>query len=222
MSDLVRTAADGPVLAITLDRPDVRNAFDRALSEQLLTALEHLDADPALGAGVITGAGGGFSGGMDLKSFLDHGIPEVFLELLARRGTKPLVAAIEGFAVAGGLEVALACDLLVAARDARIGIVEVTVGLFAAGGGLLRLPRLLPVAVASELALTGCTMTAGELEPHGMFARVTEPGEALDAALALARDIASNAPLATQATKQLLRAAVGARRPSPGPSSARR
>ena len=146
---------------------------------------------------------------MDLKAFAAGGPPKGFDQFLETGSKKPLIAAIEGFALAGGLEVALTCDLLVAAKDAKIGIREVKVGLFAAGGALLRLPRRLPYSVAMEMALTGQPITADEAKSYGLVSRVTENGATIDAALELAELIAENAPLAVAASKALIQAQQG-------------
>jgi len=158
---------------------------------------------------VLTGNGRGFCSGMDLKAFAAGGPPKGFDQFLETGSKKPLIAAIEGFALAGGLEVALTCDLLVAAKDAKIGIREVKVGLFAAGGALLRLPRRLPYSVAMEMALTGQPITSDEAKSYGLVSRVTENGGTIDAALELAELIAENAPLAVAASKALIQAQQG-------------
>jgi enoyl-CoA hydratase len=196
------------VLLITLNRPEARNAVNLAVAEGVAAALDELDADAGLAVGVITGAGAGFCAGMDLKAFVTGERPWVgdrgFAGIVQRASRKPLIAAIEGFAVAGGLEVALACDLIVAARDARLGIPEVKRSLVAAGGALLRLPRRVPYGVAMELALTGDTITAERAYELGLVNRVAERGGAVDAALELAGAIAANGPLALDATKAIL------------------
>src|SRR6266540_1409200 len=196
------------VLLITLNRPDARNAVNLALAEGVAAALDELDADGDLAVGVITGAGAGFCAGMDLKAFVTGERPWVgdrgFAGIVQRASRKPLIAAIEGFAVAGGLEVALSCDLIVAARGAKLGIPEVKRSLVAAGGALLRLPRRVPAAIAMELALTGETITAERGAELGLVNRVAEPGNALDVALELAGEVAANAPLATAASKSIL------------------
>jgi enoyl-CoA hydratase len=196
------------VLLVTLNRPDQRNAVNAAVANGIAAALDALDADDGLSIGVITGAGKGFCSGMDLKAFVTGESPVVegrgFAGITQRAAAKPLIAAIEGFAVAGGLEVALACDLIVAARGARLGIPEVKRSLVAAGGGLLRLPRVLPRNIAMEMALTGDLILAERAAELGLVNRLTEPGGALDAALELAEAIAANGPLALAATKQIL------------------
>jgi enoyl-CoA hydratase len=204
----VLTERRDAVLVITINRPEQRNAVNAAVAEGIGTALDELDADDGLAIGIITGAGKGFCAGMDLKAFVTGERPFVegrgFAGITQRSAAKPLIAAVEGFALAGGLEVALSCDLIVAARGARLGIPEVKRGLFAAGGGLLRLPRALPRNVAMEMALTGDPIEAERAHELGLVSRLTEPGEALTAALELADTIAANGPLALAATKRIL------------------
>jgi enoyl-CoA hydratase len=198
----------GNVLLITLNRPEVRNAVNAALAAGLAGALEELDGDPELSVGVLTGTGGFFSAGMDLGAFVkgesawfgDRG----FAGITQRASRKPLIAAIEGFALAGGMEIALACDLIVAARGARMGVPEVKRSLVAAGGALLRMPRRMPYHVVMELALTGDPLPAERFHELGLVNRLVEPGTAVEEALALAEAIARNAPLALMATKQIL------------------
>ena len=204
----VLTERRGRVLLVTLNRPDQRNAVNAAVAGGIAAALDALDSDPELSIGVITGAGKGFCSGMDLKAFVTGESPTVpgrgFAGITQRASNKPLIAAIEGFAVAGGLEVALSCDLIVAARGARLGIPEVKRSLVAAGGGLLRLPRMLPRNIAMEMALTGDLILAERAHELGLVNRLAEPGRALDAALELAETIAANGPLALAATKRIL------------------
>jgi enoyl-CoA hydratase len=196
------------VLLITLNRPQARNAVNLALAVGVAAALEELDADGDVAVGIITGAGAGFCAGMDLKAFVTGERPWVgdrgFAGIVQRASRKPLIAAIEGFAVAGGLEVALACDLIVAARDAKLGIPEVKRSLVAAGGALRRLPRRVPYGIAMELALTGETITAERGYDLGLVNRLAERGAAVDVALELAGAIAANGPLALDATKAIL------------------
>ena len=198
----------GRVLVVTLNRPEQRNAVNLAVAKGIATALDELDADTELSVGVLTGAGRGFCAGMDLKAFVTGERPWVgdrgFAGIVQRPSHKPLIAAIEGFAVAGGLEIALACDLIVAARGAKLGIPEVKRSLVAAAGALLRLPRALPHGVAMELALTGDPITAERGYELGLVNRLTEPGAALEQALELAATIAANGPLALAATKRIL------------------
>ena len=196
------------VLLITLNRPEVRNAVNAALAEGLASALDRLDGDDDLSVGVLTGTGGFFSAGMDLGAFVrgesawfgDRG----FAGITQRAARKPLIAAIEGFALAGGMEIALACDLIVAAKDARMGIPEAKRSLVAAGGALLRMPRRMPYHVVMELALTGDPLPAERFHEYGLVNRLAEPGEAVAAAMELAGALAANGPLALIATKQVL------------------
>jgi len=206
--DPVLTERRGGVLLVTLNRPDARNAVNTALAEGIAAALDDLDADAHLTVGVLTGAGKGFSAGMDLKAFVAGERPWVgdrgFAGIVQRSARKPLIAAVEGFAMAGGLEIALACDLVVASREARLGIPEVKRSLVAAAGALRRLPQRLPLNVAMEMALTGDPISAERAHALGLVNRVTEPGGAVDAALELAAAIARNGPLALDATKEIL------------------
>jgi enoyl-CoA hydratase len=204
----VLTERRDKVLVITINRPDQRNAVNAAVAAGIAHALDELDGDDGLAVGIITGAGKGFCAGMDLKAFVTGERPwfedRGFAGITQRSAVKPLIAAIEGFAVAGGLEVALACDLIVAANGARLGIPEVKRSLVAAGGGLLRLPRVLPRNVAMELALTGDPIAAERAYELGMVNRLAEPGQALNAALELAAQIAVNAPLGLVGSKRIL------------------
>jgi len=207
-SEVVLTEERGNVLVVTLNRPAARNAVDRALADGLCEALARLDDEPGLSVGVLTGAGGTFCAGMDLKAFLRDGPPTSLVELTKVGTVKPLVAAVEGYAMGGGLELVLLCDLVVAARGARLGVPEARVGLFAAGGGLLRLPHRLPYCVAAELALTGEPITAEAAHAHGLVNRLADDGDALAVALEVAEAVARNAPLSLAAGKHLLRQSV--------------
>jgi enoyl-CoA hydratase len=204
----LETAVHGRVLVITIARPAQRNAVNRAVADGIAAAVDHLDADDDLRCGVLTGAGGYFSAGMDLKAFAAGERPHVpgrgFGGLVERPPRTPLVAAVEGFALAGGMELALACDLVVAARGARFGLPEVRRGLVPAAGGLLRLPALVPRGAAAELVLTGEPVSSERAYELGLVTRLAAPGEALGEALGLAAAIAENAPLATVAAKAIL------------------
>ncbi len=205
---VVLTEERDGVLLVTLNRPDQRNAIDAAVAHGIGAALDRLDAEPELRAGVLAGAGKGFCAGMDLKAFVRGEQPSTpergFAGIVQRPPDKPLIAAIEGFAVAGGLEVALACDLIVAARGAKLGIPEVKRGLVAAAGALLRLPQRIPYAIAMELALTGDPIPAERAADLGLVNRLAEPGEAVAVALDLAQRIVANGPLALAASKRIL------------------
>lgn len=203
-NDAVLTEVRGRVLLITLNRPDAMNAVNTDLAQGLVAAIEQLDGDDGLTAGVLTGAGRGFCAGMDLKAFAAGGPPVGFDQFLENGARKPLIAAIEGFALAGGLEVALTCDLLIAAEGVKLGIPEVGVGLLAAGGALMRLPRRVPYQVAMKMALTADPITAEEALGHGLVVEVTSKGGTVDAAMALAERIAQNAPLSVALSKQMV------------------
>ncbi|MGH3762790.1 crotonase/enoyl-CoA hydratase family protein [Actinophytocola sp.] len=209
MSDEVTVTDDGDgTLVITIDRPRARNAIDEATARSIADGLDRLDADPALAAGIVTGAGGTFSSGMDLKAFVRGERPVVpgrgFAGIARRSASKPVIAAVEGYALAGGFEIVLACDLVVAARGATFGLPEVRRGLVAAGGGLLRLPRRIPYHVAMELAVLGSHVDAGRMYELGLVNRLVDDGAALDTARELARAIAANGPLAVAATKRIV------------------
>lgn len=206
--DVVLTEVRDGVLVVTLNRPDARNAVNRAVAESVAGAMDQLDQDDALAVGVITGAGKGFCAGMDLKAFASGEFPHVegrgFAGIAQRGASKPLIAAVEGFALAGGLEVALACDLVVAGRSARLGIPEVTRGLFAGAGALFKLPRRIGLGAATLLALTGQPVDGEEGYRMGLVDRLTDDGQALPVALELAEVIATNAPLAVRASKRVI------------------
>jgi enoyl-CoA hydratase len=205
---VILTEPRGAVLVITINRPDARNSMNKAAAEAMGAALERLDDDANLSVGVITGAGKGFSAGMDLKGFASGEFPVAgdrgFAGIAQRSARKPLIAAVEGFALAGGLEIALACDIIVASREAKLGIPEVGVGLFAGAGALLRLPRRVGLGQAALLALTGKPISGEEGHRIGLVDRLVETGSALTEALALADTIAANAPLALAASKAVL------------------
>jgi enoyl-CoA hydratase len=196
------------VLVVTLNRPDARNAVNAAVAQGIADALDTLDRDDALQVGVLTGAGKGFSAGMDLRAFVQGERPYAddrgFAGITRRAARKPLIAAVEGFAVAGGFEIALSCDLIVASKGARFGIPEVKRGLIAGAGGLLRIPQRVPYGIAMELALTGDLILAERGYELGLVNRLTEPGGALDGALELAASISANGPLALIASKDIL------------------
>lgn len=198
---------DGLVI-ITINRPDQRNAVNRAVSYGVCDAVDELDRNPDLRVGILTGAGGTFCAGMDLKAFLRGESTRVegrgILGIARTPPKKPLIAAVEGYALAGGFESMLACDLAVVARNAVFGIPEVKRGLAAAAGGLMRLPRLIPQRIAMEMALTGDMVPAERLNQYGLFNAMVEPGEALEEAKKLARRIMANAPMAVAASKRVI------------------
>ncbi len=204
----VLVAREGGLMVITLNRPGQRNAINRAVSYGVCAAVDELDASPDLHVGILTGAGGTFCSGMDLKAFLRGKATRVegrgLLGIALTPPKKPLIAAVEGYALAGGFEAMLACDLVVASRTARFGLPEAKRGLAAAAGGLLRLPRLIPQRIAMEMALTGDMMGAERLHACGLVNELTEEGGALEAARALARRILANAPLSLAASKRVI------------------
>lgn len=195
------------ILIITINRPKAKNAVNSAVANGLAAAVDRLDDEPGLSVGILTGAGGSFCAGMDLKAFARGELPIVEgrgMGFTERPPVKPLIAAVEGYALAGGTELALATDLIVASTDSAFGIPEVKRGLVAGGGGLLRLPQRIPSAIAMELALTGDNLSAERAHALGMVNVLADPGSALDAAIALAEKIAANGPLAVAATKQII------------------
>lgn len=208
MSDEVLTSAEDGVLIITLNRPKAKNAANKALAEGVVAALDELDSNDELRVGILTGAGGTFCAGMDLKAFVTGETPHIpgrgFAGLTERSPKKPLIGAVEGYALAGGLELAISCDLLVAADNAKFGIPEVKRGLAAAAGGLMKLPRQIPPRLAMELALTGDFIDAAKALEVGLINRVVPAGTALEAAKELAAKIAANGPLAVAVSKQVV------------------
>jgi enoyl-CoA hydratase len=200
------------VQVITINRPEAKNALNRAVGERVAAAVDELDGSDELRVGVLTGAGGTFSAGMDLKAFLRGESPAIegrgLCGITQAPPRKPLIGAVEGWALAGGFELLLACDLVVAAETARFGVPEVKRSLVAAGGAALLLPRRVPYALALELLLTGDPLTAPRAAEIGLVNRVTPEGGALEGALALAATIAANGPLAVAATKAIARGTV--------------
>jgi enoyl-CoA hydratase len=205
---VVLTERSSGVLIVTINRPHARNAINLATAQALGAAMDELDSDGSLSAGVLTGAGGNFCAGMDLKAFLAGERPSLprqgFAGIVEQPPRKPLIAAVEGYALAGGFEIALACDIIVAANDARFGLPEARRGLVAAGGGLMRLSEHVPYHIAVEWALTGDQISVGQAAAAGLVNRVTEPGTSLREACRLAGRIAENGPLAVRATKEIL------------------
>jgi enoyl-CoA hydratase len=208
MSDEVLLEQRDAVLIVTINRPAVRNAINLATAHALADAMDRLDSQSDLAVGVLTGAGTTFCAGMDLKAFLAGERPSIegrgFAGLVERPPEKPLIAAVEGAAVAGGFEIVLSCDLIVAADNAYFGFPEVKRGLVAAGGGLLRLPGRIPYHVAMEWSLTGSNVSAKEAKEVGLVNKVTSLDGALSGALELAGIIGANAPLALRASKRII------------------
>src|SRR4051794_2619018 len=212
MPDEVLTETRDGVLVVTINRPEAKNAVNAAVAAGVAAAMGELDADGDLRGGGLTRAGGTFCAGVGLKAFLQGEAPIVEGRGLAgitqQQPRKPLIAAVEGWALAGGFEIMLACDLAVAAETARFGVPEVKRGLVAAAGAALRLPERVSMPIALELLLTGEPIDAARAAEFGLVNRVTPEGGALDGALALAATIAENGPLAVAATKQIARSTV--------------
>lgn len=196
------------ILIITINRPSVRNAVNRTVALGIAAGLDELDQNPAISVGILTGAGGTFCSGMDLKAFVTGERPEIegrgLVGLTEAPPQKPLIAAVEGFALAGGCEIVLACDLVVAAENAKFGIPEVTRGLVAGSGGLIRLPQKIPAQIALEYALTGEHFSAADARTWGLVNRLCPPGQALAGAVELAQTILRNGPLGVQMTKRII------------------
>lgn len=208
MSEEILISRDNGVMTITMNRPEAKNAMNKNMSELIAAALDELDASDDLRVAVLTGAGGTFCSGMDLKGFLAGETPSVkgrgFGGLTEKPPVKPLIAAIEGYALAGGFELAIACDLIVAGASSKFGIPEVKRSLVAGAGGLIRLPDQVAPRIAMELALTGDFITAARAHEINLINQVVEEGKALEAAIALAGRIAANGPLAVAASKKII------------------
>ncbi len=211
-TDEVLTEVKDGVLIVTINRPEAKNAMNKAAAERIAAAMDRLDAEDDLRVGILTGAGGTFCSGMDLKGFLRGESPSIegrgFGGVVQAPPKKPLIAAVEGYALAGGLELMIACDLVVANAGAKFGIPEAKRGLVAAAGGVMMLPDQIPERIAMELALTGDFIDAGRAYELGLINSVTD-GAALDGALELAGRIAANGPLAVRVSKQVLKESRG-------------
>ena len=196
------------VATITLNRPKAKNAVNLAVAKGIAAAIDELDSNKDIRVGIITGSGATFCAGMDLKAFITGELPMLegrgFAGLVEALPKKPMIAAVEGFALAGGLEIALSCDLIVAADNSQFGIPEVKRGLVAAAGGLMRLPHQMPPRLAMELALTGDPMSAQRAVELGLINKVVAPGAVLEAAREYARTIVANGPLAVTVSKQIM------------------
>jgi len=208
MTDDVLVEQRDRILIITINRPAARNAIDAAVTKGVAAAMDELDGRQDLSIGILTGTGGTFCAGMDLKAFLrgeNVALPGRGLAGLTEAPPKkPLIAAVEGYALAGGCELVLACDLVVAADNAKFGLPEAKRGLVAGAGGLIRLPQRIPPQVAMEYALTGDFFSAADAQRYGLVNRVTPPGGALAGAVELAMRITTNAPLSIAATKEII------------------
>ena len=209
--DVLTEERDG-ILIITINRPEAKNAMNKAAAEGIAAAVDRLDADDSLRVGILTGAGGTFCSGMDLKGFLRGERPSIegrgFGGITEKGPVKPLIAAVEGYALAGGMELMISCDMIVANKDAKFGIPEAKRGLAAAAGGLMKLPRMIPPKIAMELALTGNFIDTARAYELGLINRVTD-GSALDAAIELANAITANGPIAVRVSKQIVVESAG-------------
>lgn len=207
-SQRILTERRGPILIVTINRPEAKNAFDVAMQKAMQAAMNLLDQEDGLFVGIITGAGGTFSAGADLKEVATgHPRPQLArggFGIMKRPPSKPIIAAVEGYAAGGGFEACLACDLIVAARNAKFGLPEVRYNVLADGGGLFRLPRRMPYHLAMELALTGAFKEASYLERYGVINRLAEPGKALEEAVKLAELLLVNGPTALAASKEIM------------------
>jgi enoyl-CoA hydratase len=208
MSDEVLVSVEDGVMLITLNRPKAKNSVNLAVAKGVAAAMDELDSNDSIRCAIITGADNTFCAGMDLKAFVTGEMPVIpgrgFAGLVEAPPKKPLIAAVEGYALAGGFEIAITCDLVVAANNAKFGIPEVKRGLVAAAGGLMRLPRQIPSRIAKEMALTGEFIDAARGYELGLINKVVEPGCALDGAKAMAKLIAANGPLAVIKSKQVI------------------
>jgi enoyl-CoA hydratase len=207
MPAVLTDVSDG-VAVITINRPEARNAVNGEVARGIAEAVDEADASTDVQVLILTGAGGTFSAGMDLKGFLSGDSPAFgdrgFGGIVQRPPVKPIIAAVEGYALAGGFELVLACDLVVASEEARFGLPEVRRSLVAGAGGLLRLPNRIPYHVAMEIALTGEHFPAGRLQQVGLVNQLVPAGQALDAAKKLAGRVALGGPLALAATKRVI------------------
>ena len=208
MSDEVLVEVADGVMTVTLNRPQAKNAANKAIAVGVAAAMDELDSNDDIRVAILTGAGGTFCSGMDLKAFVTGEMPVVegrgFAGITEKPPQKPIIAAVEGYALAGGLELMITCDLVVAADNAKFGIPEVKRGLAAAGGGLLRLPQQIAPRLAMELALTGDFISAERAAEMGLINRVVPAGTALAAAKELAATISANGPLAVRISKQVM------------------
>ncbi len=208
MAEAVLVSVEDGIAVITINRPAARNAVNGDVARGVAGAIGELDARNDVRVLILTGAGGTFCAGMDLKGFLAGDVPTVpgrgFGGITERPPAKPVIAAVEGYALAGGFELVLACDLVVASEEAKFGLPEVTRGLVAGAGGLLRLPRRIPYHLAMEITLTGGHFPAARLRDAGLVSRLVPAGRALAGARELAARVARGAPLAVAASKRVI------------------
>ena len=201
--EYIHTETVDHILIITIDRPEARNAFNKAMALQMESVVDRFEADDQLWVAIIRGEGPSFSAGQDLKGETAVAKKRGGFGIMGMPPKKPLIAAIDGYALAGGMELTLSCDLIVATTTSQFGLMEVKRGLLAVGGGCFRLPRRVPYHVAMDMILTGDMKSAEEMKHFGLVNRLAEPGKALDVALELARVITANSPVAVQAAKEV-------------------
>ena len=215
MSTTVEFTTEGHVAVITINRPEARNAVNREVALGIEAGIDRLESDDSLWLGILTGVPPVFCAGADLKEINAGRRDQIrtakggFAGIVARERTKPLIAAVDGPALAGGTEICLACDLMVASSNARFGLPEAKRSLVAAAGGLFRLPRKIPLNMAMEMALTGEPMEAERAYHFGLVNHLSEPGQALQRAMELASQIEANAPIAVRASRRVVLAAQG-------------
>lgn len=206
--EAVLVSTEDGIMTVTINRPKARNAANKAVAVGIAAAMDELDSNDDIRVAILTGADGTFCSGMDLKGFVSGETPTVkgrgFAGVTESPPKKPLIAAVEGYALAGGFELAITCDMIIAADDSKFGIPEVKRGLAAGAGGLVKLPRQIPPRLAMELALTGEFITSQRAYEMGLINKVVPSGTALEEAKALAKLISANGPLAVAASKQVV------------------
>lgn len=208
MSDEVLVSVDDGIMVVTINRPKAKNSINLAVAKGIAAAMDELDSNDEIRAAILTGADNTFCAGMDLKAFVSGEMPVLpgrgFAGLVEAPPKKPLIAAVEGFALAGGFELAITCDLVVTSREAKFGIPEAKRGLVAAAGGLMRLPKQIPPRIAMEMAMTGDFIDAQRAYELGLVNRVVDAGSSVEAAKALAKSIAANGPMAVIGSKRII------------------
>lgn len=206
--DAVLVSVEDGVMVVTINRPKAKNSVNLAVAKGIAAAMDQLDSDDTIRAAILTGADNTFCAGMDLKAFVTGELPMIkgrgFAGLVEKLPQKPLIGAVEGFALAGGCELALSCDVLVVGDNVKFGIPEVKRGLAAAAGGLMRLPKQIPPRIAMEMALTGDFISAQRAYELGLINRIVPAGSALEGALEMAKTIAANGPMAVLASKRVM------------------
>ena len=209
MSEELLVSVEDGIMTMTMNRPQAKNAMNKSMSHAIAEAVDRFEADAEIRVAILTGAGGSFCSGMDLKGFLAGETPVVpgrgFGGLSQYVPAKPLIAATEGYALAGGFELVLSCDMVVASRATKFGLPEVKRSLVAGAGGVFRLPQQIPERIAMEMVMTGDHYSAERMYECGLVNALTDEGKALDGAKELAARIAINGPLATAASKKIMK-----------------